>query len=197
MAERELTQTYIPNPALRAIYRRFFDKIQVDEAWATAVRDLAARGSVIYVLRNLNFIDFLALDYLTKRYALPQIRFVNDLGLWILNPLGKGWLNALLPRKVSPREELEDALDRGGSAALFLKRPPGVMSLVASGRAGSRGLREGDDLGLAGEVGKLLPPVSAVWMVNAEEGEAEHEGGFRVRGSGFSRGSPTRDGGLL
>jgi glycerol-3-phosphate O-acyltransferase len=146
MTERELTQTYVPNPALRAIYRRFFDKIHVDEAWASAVRDLAARGSVIYVLRNLNFIDFLALDYFTKRYSLPQIRFVNDLGLWILNPLGKGWLNALLPRKVSPREELEDALDHGGSAALFLKRPPGVMSLVASGRAGGRGLREGDDL---------------------------------------------------
>ena len=146
MSERELTQTYVPNPALRAIYRRFFDKIQVDEAWATAVRDLASRGSVIYVLRNLNFIDFLALDYLTKRYALPQIRFVNDLGLWILNPLGKGWLNALMPRKVSPREELEDALSHGGSAALFLKRPPGVMSLVASGRAGGRGLQEGDDL---------------------------------------------------
>jgi glycerol-3-phosphate O-acyltransferase len=146
MSERELTQTYIPNPALRAIYRRFFDKIQVDEAWARAVRDLASRGSVIYVLRNLNFIDFLALDYLTKRYSLPQIRFVNDLGLWILNPLGKGWLNALLPTKVSPREELEDALSRGGSAALFLKRPPGVMDLVASGRAGGRGLNEGDDL---------------------------------------------------
>jgi glycerol-3-phosphate O-acyltransferase len=146
MSERELTQTYVPNPALRAIYRRFFDKIQVDEAWARAVSELAARGSVIYVLRNLNFIDFLALDYLTKRYALPQIRFVNDLGLWILNPLGKGWLNALVPRAVSPREELEDALSHGGSAALFLKRPPGVMNLVASGRAGSRGLREGDDL---------------------------------------------------
>jgi glycerol-3-phosphate O-acyltransferase len=146
MSERELTITYVPNPALRAIYRRFFDKIQVDEAWATKVRELAARGSVVYVLRNLNFIDFLALDYLTKRYALPQIRFVNDLGLWILNPLGKGWMNALLPQKVSPREELEDALSRGGSAALFLKRPPGVMNLVASGRASGRGLREGDDL---------------------------------------------------
>jgi glycerol-3-phosphate O-acyltransferase len=146
MTDRELTRTYEPNPALRAIYRRFFDKIQVDEAWVAAVRDLAARGEVVYVLRNLNFIDFLALDYLTKRYRLPQIRFVNDLGLWILNPLGKGWLNALLPQRVTPREELEDSLSRGGSAALFLKRPPGVLDAVATGRAGARGLREGDEL---------------------------------------------------
>jgi len=146
MPERELTRTYEPNPLLGAIYRRFFDKIQVDEAWVSAVRNLACRGEVVYVLRSLNFIDFLALDYLTKRYDLPQVRFVNDLGLWILNPLGKGWLNAILPARVSPRDELEDALSRGGSAALFLKRPPGVLDAVATGRAGARGLVEGDDL---------------------------------------------------
>src|SRR5678816_3451043 len=132
MSDRELTRTYEPNPVLRAVYRPFFDKIHVDEAWVTAVRDLAARGSVIYVLRNLNFVDFLALDYLTKRYGLPQVRFVNDLGLWILNPLGKGWLNALLPQRFTPREELEDALGRGGSAALFLKRPPGLVDAVST-----------------------------------------------------------------
>jgi glycerol-3-phosphate O-acyltransferase len=147
MSERELTRTYEPNPVLRAVYRPFFDQIQVDEAWVAAVRDLAARGSVVYVLRNLNFIDFLALDYLTKRYGLPRIRFVNDLRLWILNPLGKGWLNALFPKPITPREELEDALSHGGSAALFLKRPPGVLDAVTTGRTiNVRGRTEGDAL---------------------------------------------------
>ena len=146
MAKRELTRPYEPNPALRAVYRRFFEKIQVDDAWVRSVKDLASEGSVVYVLRNLNFIDFLALDYLTKRHRLPQIRFVNDLGLWILNPMGKGWLNAILPPKtVSRSVELEDALERGGSAALFLKRPPGVLDLAA-GASGGRGLQEGDGL---------------------------------------------------
>jgi glycerol-3-phosphate O-acyltransferase len=145
-SDRELTQTYVPNPILRALYRRFFDKIQVDEAWVREVRALSERGSIVYVLRSLNFIDFFALDYLTKRYQLPQIRFVNDLGLWILNPMGKGWLNAILPRpNVSPSDELADALAHGGSAALFLKRPPGVLD-VATGASGGRGLKEGDDL---------------------------------------------------
>ena len=110
-SDRELTRTYEPNPVLRAIYQRFFDKIQVDEAWLREVRALSERGSIVYVLRSLNFIDFFALDYLTKRYHLPQVRFVNDLGLWILNPMGKGWLNAILPRpNVSPSDELEDDL---------------------------------------------------------------------------------------
>ncbi len=146
MAKRELTRPYEPNPALRALYRRFFEKIQVDDAWVRSVKNLASEGSIVYVLRNLNFIDFLALDYLTKRHRLPQIRFVNDLGLWILNPMGKGWLNAILPPKtVSRSAELEDALERGGSAALFLKRPPGVLDLAA-GASGGRGLQEGDGL---------------------------------------------------
>jgi glycerol-3-phosphate O-acyltransferase len=145
-SERELTRTYEPNPILRALYQRFFDKIQVDEAWVREVRELSERGSIVYVLRSLNFIDFFALDYLTKRYRLPQIRFVNDLGLWILNPMGKGWLNAILPRpNVSPSDELEDALSHGGSAALFLKRPPGVLDF-ATGASGGRGLKEGDEL---------------------------------------------------
>src|SRR6188768_329486 len=147
-ADRELTRTYEPNPVLRAIYQRFFDAIQVDEAWVREVRALSERGSIVYVLRSLNFIDFLALDYLTKRYRLPQVRFVNDLGLWILNPLGKGWLNALLPQRFTPREELEDALSRGGSAALFLKRPPGLVDAVAKRRTSSaRGRKtEGDEI---------------------------------------------------
>lgn len=145
MPTRELTQPYEPNPALRALYRRFFDHIQVDEAWVSGVRRLAERGSVVYVLRNLNFIDFLALDHLTKRFALPQIRFANDLGLWILNPMGKGWLNAIFPRRdVHASDELRDALAHGGSAALFLKRPPGVLD-VAAGASHGRGLKEGDD----------------------------------------------------
>ncbi|MFO7178588.1 MAG: 1-acyl-sn-glycerol-3-phosphate acyltransferase [Pseudomonadota bacterium] len=149
MEQRVLTRTYVPNPLLRAIYQRFFDKIHVDEAWVREVRRLAERGRVVYVLRSLNVVDFLALDYLTKRHGLPQIRFVNDLGLWILNPLGKGWLNALVPNKeVTQAEELEDALLRGGSAALFLKRPPGVLDRAA-GATGGRGLKEGDELVLA------------------------------------------------
>ncbi len=141
-----LTKTYEPNPLLRALYERFFDAIQVDEAWVQDVRRLAARGTVVYVLRNLNFIDFFALDHLTKRYGLPQVRFVNDLGLGVLAPMGKGWLNALVPaRDVTPSDELRDALANGGSAMLFLKRPPGMMD-VAAGTSRGRGLKEGDEL---------------------------------------------------
>lgn len=145
MAVRPLTKTYEPNVALQALYRKFFDAIQVDETWIHSVRNLASRGTVVYVLRNLNFVDFLALDHLTKRFGLPQVRFANDLGLWVLNPMGRGWLEALKPGRASPATQLRDAIEHEGSAALFLKRPPGVLD-VAAGATGGRGLKEGDEL---------------------------------------------------
>src|SRR5262245_42776639 len=98
MESHALASTYEPNPILAYLYGRFFARIEVDETWVAAVRDAASRGSVVYILRNLSFLDFLALDHLTKRYGLPRIQFANDLGLWVLEPMGKGWLRALRPR---------------------------------------------------------------------------------------------------
>ncbi|HEY3593210.1 MAG TPA: 1-acyl-sn-glycerol-3-phosphate acyltransferase, partial [Polyangiaceae bacterium] len=147
MASRELAPTYEPNPVLAYIYRRFFDQIEVDEAWVSAVREAASRGSVVYILRNLSFLDFLALDHLTKRYGLPRIRFANDLGLWVLEPLGKGWLRAFHRTKRSETgAELADVIREGGSAALFLKRPPAMLGLRDSKVGPRRSISEGDDL---------------------------------------------------
>jgi len=141
-----LPQPYQPNPLLRTLYQRFFSQIQVDHAWVSQVRELAAQGTVVYILRNLNFVDFFALDHLTKQFDLPEIRFASDLGLWVLNPMGKGWLNAIFPRRdTTPGDELSAALTLGGSAVLFLKRPPSVLD-VAAGASGGRGLKEGDEL---------------------------------------------------
>ncbi len=135
-----------PNPALRVLYNWFFDAIQVDESWVREVRELSQRGRVVYVLRNLNPVDFLALDYLTKRYDLPQIRFVNDLRLGLLSPIPRNLLQAIATRhKATPAQELQDAVEHGSSAALFLKRPPTVLD-VASGQSRGRGMREGDEL---------------------------------------------------
>jgi glycerol-3-phosphate O-acyltransferase len=144
---------YAPNPALAWVYRRFFEHIEVDEEWAGRVREADARGTVVYVLRNLSFVDFLALDYLTKSLRLPEVRFANDLGLWLLEPMGRGWLSALRPRTESDdAARLRQAIEGGYSAALFLKRPPTLLEPgpVARQRGGAvrplptRGKSEGD-----------------------------------------------------
>ena len=131
--------SYEPNPVLAWLYHRFFEHVQVDEAWAAAVREADERGTVVYALRNLSFVDFFALDYLTKRFMLPQVRFANDLGLWVLEPMGRGWLRALQRHdEASDADDLRRAVVEGSSAALFLKRPAGL------GSAARRGKIEGD-----------------------------------------------------
>ncbi|MCC6214495.1 MAG: 1-acyl-sn-glycerol-3-phosphate acyltransferase [Polyangiaceae bacterium] len=146
MRRRSPTGPYQPSLALRALSERFFGRIAIDQEWLSSVRRLADQGTVVYVLRNLNVVDFLALDFLTKRHGLPEIRFVNDLGMGALEPMGRGLLGALLPRSGDAQaSELREAVERGHSAALFLKRPPGVLDLAA-GASGGRGLTEGDAL---------------------------------------------------
>ncbi|MGD8863124.1 MAG: 1-acyl-sn-glycerol-3-phosphate acyltransferase [Myxococcales bacterium] len=145
MASHLPSRTYEPNPALRLIYRWFFDNIQVDDEWVRQVRTLSSRGTVVYVLRSLNLVDFLALDHLTKRFDLPRIHYVNDLRLGALRPMNRGLLHSFTGfSRTSESERLRAALSDGGSAALFLKRPPGVID-VASGASGGRGLQEGDE----------------------------------------------------
>ena len=134
---------YEPNPALRILYRWFFDQIQVDDAWVKQVRKLADRGRIVYVLRSLNVVDFLALDHLTKRFDLPRIHYVNDLRLGLFQPFNRDFLPALLQFSRRPlSEQLRSALNGRGSAALFLKRPPGMFDVAVGGLG--RGLREGD-----------------------------------------------------
>lgn len=148
-AARELDETlralpprYEPNAILRWLYRRFFDAIEVDPAWIDAVRAAALRGTVVYALRNLSLLDFLALDHLTKRFGLPQIRFANNLGLWVLEPFGKGVRHAFRPRtRDDDLADLRAAVEGHASAALFLKRPPMLFERSRTGR----GLLEGDD----------------------------------------------------
>ncbi len=148
MSPHQLTAPYEPNPLLKAIYDRLFQSINVDEAWVKSVQRAAQEGLVVHVLQTLNFVEFLVLDHVTKLHGLPRIHFVNDLGLWVLNPMGKGWLNALSPkRRPKPSVELRDTLDRGGSAALFLKRRATVVNVATSGAlVRSTEPKEGDQL---------------------------------------------------
>lgn len=184
----DATSSYVPNPALAYIYQRFFQHIEVDETWAREVREADARGTVLYVLRNLSFVDFLALDFLTKKLGLPQVRFANDLGLSVLEPMGRGWLSALRRLGQDPETDetrrLARTIAEGHSAALFLKRPPSLLepAPVARGRGGlaqtlpSRGKNEGDaylrtviEAQRTQKTPILLVPQVFVWTRSADE----------------------------
>jgi len=125
---------YAPNAMLRWLYRRFFAHIAVDENWSRGVRDAASKGVVVYVMRSLSFLDFLCLDFLLKKFGLPLVRFVNDLGLWILEPFGKGERRLSLRRQIPEAEALQRTVGDGYSALLFLRRPPKFGSQARRGR---------------------------------------------------------------
>lgn len=125
---------YAPNAFLRWLYRRFFSHIRVDENWSRGVRDAASKGVVVYVMRSLSFLDFLCLDFLLKKFGLPLVRFVNDLGLWILEPFGKGERRLSLRRQIPESEALEQTVGDGFSALLFLRRPPKLGTKSRRGR---------------------------------------------------------------
>lgn len=115
---------YAPNALLRWVYNRFFRHIHVDDRWSGVVREAADKGVVVYVMRSLSLLDFLCLDFLVKRFGLPLVRFVNDLGLWILEPMGKGERKLRLRRRVPEDRALSDVVRSHFSALLFLRRAP-------------------------------------------------------------------------
>jgi len=86
-------------------------------------------------MRNLSFLDFMALDHLTHRHGLPGLGFANDLGLWVLEPFAETWSEAVFNAKqMPPPERLTEVIESGGSAALFLKRPPTLLEKATRGR---------------------------------------------------------------
>lgn len=118
---------YEPNRILRWFYDRFFSHIVVDDRWQGVVHHAADRGVVVYVMRSLSFLDFLCLDYLTKRFGLPLIRFVNDLGLSVLEPFGRGRRRLRFRRQIPQDRALSKTVKGHYSALLFLRRPPRIF----------------------------------------------------------------------
>jgi glycerol-3-phosphate O-acyltransferase len=189
-AERPLV-SYEPSALLTWIYGRFFESIEVDEAWTRAVRDADSRGTVVYVLRHLSSVDFFALDYLTKRHGLPKIRFASDLGLWFLEPMGRGWLHSMRRRDAdTDASDLVRAVSDGASALLFLKRRPQILATGSRGRIGGDHLiRALFDLQRRSDKPVLLVPQVFVWsrsagtrggrLANAVFGPSEWPGNVR------------------
>jgi glycerol-3-phosphate O-acyltransferase len=96
---------------------RLFRHLEVETAWREAAESAVRRGPVVYVLKSASTLDYLALDHLTRKLALPPIGFVNEL------PIARG-------------ADLGRVIQSGDSAALFLSAPP------APGATGRRPRRD-------------------------------------------------------
>lgn len=119
-----LPSVYEPSPFWRRVYEHFFDDLQVDAGWADRVRLAATTGHVVYIGRTVSFLDFLALDALSKRHGLPLIGFANDMEMSIVEPFGRGSrrLRARIPLPEAPA--LAETIRAGAAALLFMRRKP-------------------------------------------------------------------------
>ena len=165
-----------PPSFLARASNRLFRHIAIDDAWRQCVESVAARGPVVYVLRNVSALDYLALNHLTHRLDLPRIGFANELAP-ALRPQGP-------LRHEAPAALLRETIMAGGSAALFVKRAPhtGIGKSIASGlgtstSAAGRGRSEGDALLLTllelqrskPEQEIMMMPQTFVWSLRPEQ----------------------------
>ncbi|HEY3352783.1 MAG TPA: 1-acyl-sn-glycerol-3-phosphate acyltransferase [Polyangia bacterium] len=134
---RSVSMLEQPGWVLRRLIWPIFAPIVFGAEVHSRLREAASRGTVVYLVRSLSYVDFLYFNYAFLRHGLPLARFVN--GLWT-------WLFATLPaiaralwRRLPPgarEEELRQTVAGGGAAMLFLRKP---MSLAPGNAAEFRG----------------------------------------------------------
>jgi glycerol-3-phosphate O-acyltransferase len=126
-------------PFLRSFFARYFNPIRFPEQAIERIRELAAKGDIIYLSRSANLLHFLYLNYICNRNGLPLASFVNGVDPTLLQPIGR-----LLERMRTLGDESEKDLDedgehlsrkqltavlrRHGTAMLFLDRPATITS---------------------------------------------------------------------
>lgn len=127
-------EVYRPSAFWRWIFANFFSQIPVPDAWVKSVHAAAKEGVLIHIAPRVSFLDFLCLDYLLKRFRFPLLRYSAEIGLFIVEPFGRGsnWLRFKKPLPES--EGLRSTLLHRKSALLFMKDPPWKLQKKAQHR---------------------------------------------------------------
>lgn len=103
-----------PSPgAPRGFLGRWFEPVRVPHDAPGQLRALAAKGSLVFVMRSSGLLNFFYLRWFLRRHGLPPLRAAQGFhGFW-------GWL----ARVRRSRRAFEDAVGRGDAAVVFLGRP--------------------------------------------------------------------------
>jgi glycerol-3-phosphate O-acyltransferase len=136
--------------------RTFFSQVRIDPEAVARIRVLAARGSVVYVMRYRSLVDYLLVAFVLLRERLPLPEFVSDVPTLLLRPVneiirtlwqrlqqaqrfGRAW------RHVEDRDRCQRLVRQGRPVLIFMRtRAPGVRLLEGRRAALSR-VRSGTD----------------------------------------------------
>jgi len=158
--------------------RTLFPQVRIDPEAVDRIRALAARGSVVYVMRYRSLVDYLLVVFILLRERLPLPEFVSDISTLLLRPLGE--IVAILRQRLRQGQTFGSALRhvedcdhcqrlvrQGRPVLIFLRsRAPGVRWLEGRREALSR-VRSGADylseivqVGGSGEQEVFLVPLA-------------------------------------
>ncbi|WP_242339393.1 MULTISPECIES: 1-acyl-sn-glycerol-3-phosphate acyltransferase [Anaeromyxobacter] len=101
-----------PEPP-RTFLSRWFEPVRVSRDAGAELQALAARGSLVFVMRSPGLLNFLYLRWFLRRLGLPTLRAAQGF------PGFFGWI----ARVRRSRRAFEDALATGDASLLFLGRP--------------------------------------------------------------------------
>ena len=136
--------------------RKLFSQVRVDPGAIEHIRGLAARGSVVYVMRYRSLVDFMLVAFILLREGLPMPEFVSDVPTLALRPLREIvttlWQRvraARMPgkelRRYEDRDRCQRLVSQGRPVLIFMRsRAPG-MRLLESRRSALRRVRSGTD----------------------------------------------------
>ncbi|MGE0518687.1 MAG: 1-acyl-sn-glycerol-3-phosphate acyltransferase [Candidatus Binatia bacterium] len=143
------------NWVVERICRQLFSAVRIAPSSVEHLRDLAARGPLVYVMRQRSWVDYLLLSFVLKREGLPAPEFVNDLPLFWARPVPDmvravwRWLRGtrLFGRELrasADRSYCQRLVSAGRPVLLFLRaRAPGVGARARGRRAAA--VRTGPD----------------------------------------------------
>jgi glycerol-3-phosphate O-acyltransferase len=160
----------------RAIASRLTAHVHIDGDSVAEVRDLARRGTVVYVLRNRSLLDYFLVNWLMLREGLPVARFANGVSSALFQPLPQLMRRLLAAltrvrwrsrdvRARADRECVAELVASGEPVLVFLRaRSPRLLferrALLAAARPGGEYLHEVVRRSWGGDHPVYLVPVS-------------------------------------
>ncbi len=136
--------------------RKVFSQVRIDPGAIEHIRNLAARGSIVYVMRYRSLVDFMLVAFILLREGLPMPEFVSDVPSLLLRPLREIvvtlWERLRAARMLGKelrhfedRDRCQRLVSQGRPVLIFMRtRAPG-MRLLESRRSALSRLRSGTD----------------------------------------------------
>jgi glycerol-3-phosphate O-acyltransferase len=136
--------------------RRVFVHVRVDAAAIEHVRGLAARGSIVYVMRYRSLADYLLIAYILLREQLPLPEFVSDIPTLLLRPareiiatlwqrLRSARMFGKELRHFEDRDRCQRLVSQGRPVLIFMRSRGPRMQLLGSRRDALSRVRSGTD----------------------------------------------------